>query len=867
MPLNLKDFSPRPRSRGWRCLSHALAAVFLASGPLAAATFSVTNSADSGNGTLRKAIQDAALAGGLNTINFNLSGSAPFTINLLSALPVLDQVILDAATQPGYTGQPLVELNGTSAGSGTVGLRLNNSNVVRALAINRFSADGIRTDGASNVVQGCYIGTDTAGTMARGNGQYGIFIFGTAGNQIGGTNLNERNVISGGNDTGIYLLNPGAAGNIIQGNYIGLTASGSGGLGNRSHGITLVSAPGNLIGGPLAAARNVISGNAGSGITLNNSGATGNVIQGNYLGLTAAGTAALANLADGITLNSAPGNRLGGASPGARNVISGNAKAGLLLSGSGTAGNLIDGNFIGTDASGSNAVGNLFAGITLANTASNLIGGAAGSARNWIAGNRQDGIYATNATGLLVQGNIIGLNFSGLGVLSNWNTGITLDNSRSNSIGGDLATLGNVISGNGGIGVWLLRTNARGNLIRGNFIGTGLYGTNALGNQGGGMGFSDAPFNRVGGLAAGERNVVSGNGFPANNGGVFLSGTAATGNTFLGNYLGTDSAGQFALPNRYEGMYVVGGGSNVIGSELAGGGNLFAGNTTRGLRLTNSFGNVIAGNRFGTRLDGVTSLANGQFNLELEENSRDNALGGLLPGAGNRIAFSGGGFAGVRVRDLCTNNFILGNAIFSNSGLGIDLGTPSGVTPNDACDGDPGANQLQNFPVLQQACTGPGLGVRGYLNSRANTLFRIQFFASPACDPSGNGQGQTYLGDAWLTTGGSCSNSFVASFSSPVPVGYVITATATDPSNNTSEFSACSTVDPNPQLALAAAPGNQVALSWTNTAPGFVLKETTNLTPAVVWTAVTNLPAIVSGRFVVSLPRQPGERFYRLSFE
>jgi hypothetical protein len=263
----------------------------------------------------------------------------------------------------------------------------------------------------------------------------------------------------------------------------------------------------------------------------------------------------------------------------------------------------------------------------------------------------------------------------------------------------------------------------------------------------------------------------------------------------------------------------------------------------------------------------VSALGNGQFNLELEENSYANEIGGWSGGAGNRVAYSGGGFAAVRVRDLCTNNLIAGNAMFANSGLAIDLGTGAGVTANDACDTDAGANQLQNFPVLSQAYRGPGLGVRGTLNSRANTLFRLQFFASATCDPAGNGEGELYLGDAWVTTTANCTNGFVANFPASLPAGYVITATATDPFNNTSEFSACIPVSASPALSMTALGGSQVALTWPTNAPGFVLKETADLTPAVIWTAVTNAPVISNGLQVVTLPLASGARFFRLSFE
>jgi hypothetical protein len=123
--------------------------------------------------------------------------------------------------------------------------------------------------------------------------------------------------------------------------------------------------------------------------------------------------------------------------------------------------------------------------------------------------------------------------------------------------------------------------------------------------------------------------------------------------------------------------------------------------------------------------------------------------------------------------------------------LGIDLGDNS-VTPNDPGDGDTGANELQNFPELF-AVYGTGLSttVEGVLNSTPDTKFRIEFLANADCDPSGYGEGNTSIGAAMVLTDGSGDASFTAYFEVEVPAGGWVTATATDPDSNTSEFSAC----------------------------------------------------------------------------
>lgn len=828
------------------------------------ATFTVVNVNDSGAGSLRQAILDANAAGGANLVRFQIPGTGPFTINLMASLPAIaTPMTIDGSTQTGYNNQPLIELNGASAGTEAIGVRLTTANcTVRGLAINRFATDGLRIESILNTVQGNFIGLDPTGTMIRSNGQYGIFVLGSWSNTIGGTTIAARNVI-GGNDTGIYLLN--CFGNTVQGNYIGVSAAGTADVGNTNNGITLYNAATNQIGGTIAGARNVISGNTGSGINLNTTGSAGNAIEGNYIGINIAGTVALPNGADGITLNDAVGNRIGGTAIGAGNVISGNGQAGVFLNGASCRANSVAGNLIGTDPGGSSAIGNTFAGITFANASSNIIGGSVMAARNLISGNQQEGIFlSANARTNRIFGNYIGTASNGIAALPNQGSGVALNNAADNWIGGANAGEGNLISGNNFLGVWLINSNATRNLVRGNLIGVTATGGAALGNLQAGVGISEAGTNQIGGATALERNVISGNGYPANSGGVFISGARATGNRLMGNRIGTDVAGTTAIPNRYEGVYVINAHSNRIGGLAAGEGNLISGNTTRGLRLTNSLATDILGNYFGLRVDGTNALANGQFNIELEEGTSFSRIG-TTNGGGNRIAYSGGGFAGVRVRDQSTNNVILGNAIFANTSLGIDNSTFS-VTFNDDCDGDGGGNQLQNFPVLSQAFAGSAVGIRGAFNSKPNQTYRLQFFASSSCDASGNGEGEVYLGDKVITTGASCSTNFSVTLPVGVTAGSVITATATDAANNTSEFSTCLVSQAAPGLQVAAAGGGSLVLSWPASS-NFVLRETTNLAPPVIWTLATNVPVNLAGQLTVSVTPQGQQRFYRLSFE
>ena len=151
-------------------------------------------------------------------------------------------------------------------------------------------------------------------------------------------------------------------------------------------------------------------------------------------------------------------------------------------------------------------------------------------------------------------------------------------------------------------------------------------------------------------------------------------------------------------------------------------------------------------------------------------------------------------------------NELLGNAIWSNGDLGMDL-MPLGPTPNDTGDADTGANNLQNFPVLTSATSGGSASVQGTLNSTSSTQFRLEFFSSTTCDPSGHGEGENFIGFKDVTTDGAGNVSFTATFSTTVSVGDVITAAATDPSNNTSEFSACQAVAAAPTPTPTPVPG------------------------------------------------------------
>ncbi len=738
----------------------------------------------SGNCTLRAAIQQSNATAGANTIAFEIGGGGAQTIAPTSALPSVNETtLIDGTTQPGFAGKPIIELNGAGAGAGVNGLLIIAANsAVRGLVINRFSQRGIQLAFGSNMlIEGNYIGTDLTGTIRRDNGLGGLFV--SADNTtIGGLSVAARNIISGNTGSGI-VINPGA-GSIVRGNYIGTDVTGANALGNSGSGIDITNAPNTIIGGTTAGARNIICANGSNGIMIT-SNCSGTQVQGNLIGTDVTGTLDRGNSAAGININNAPGNVIGGTTAAARNVISGNGSHGIQIGGASATGNTVQGNIIGLAANGINELGNGNNGLLVA-AQNNVIGGTTGGAGNLISDNGRHGIEITS-TGTQVQGNIIGTDSSGTLDRGNSMDGVFINPGSNNTIGGTVVAARNLISGNNRNGVEIMGGTSTGNLVQGNFIGTDVTGTLDLGNNGSGVGIIGSPGNTIGGTAAGAGNLISGN----NEQGIGLVGIGQN-NAIQGNFIGTDVTGTLDLGNTINGILITAP-NNTIGGTVAAARNVISGNNQNGIEfLPGGTGILVQGNFIGTKADGASPLPNSMNGVHVNGVAAmsNNTIGGTAAGAGNVIAFNGEDGVFVRAGGVVR---ILSNSIFSNTGLGIDLspdGTTRGVTPNDAGDADLGANTLQNFPVITSSLT-TTVTVTGSLNSNANTTFRLEFFSQPGCDGSGNGEGQTFLGTMNVTTDATGNVSFIIPFAGSVPAGHVVTATATDPAGNTSEFSAC----------------------------------------------------------------------------
>lgn len=267
-------------------------------------------------------------------------------------------------------------------------------------------------------------------------------------------------------------------------------------------------------------------------------------------------------------------------------------------------------------------------------------------------------------------------------------------------------------------------------------------------------------------------------------------GPELTGVEIEGNFIGTDAIGRGDLGNRFGGVVLNDGENNTIGGAAPEARNLISGNNRNGVFIISSAVNhKVEGNLIGTKKDGASDLGNTGDGVGISSSSFKNTVGGAEPGVANTIAFNDEN--GVEVEGSSTGSRIFGNSIFSNDRLAINLAggnqDADGRTSNDAGDVDSGPNNLQNFPVLSSAKISKKgrTNVKGALNSAPNETFTVQIFSNP----KGEDEGKKFIGQRSVTTDGSGNASFSLR-TRKVGKGESITATATDPNGNTSEFSA-----------------------------------------------------------------------------
>jgi hypothetical protein len=686
-----------------------------------------------------------SVAGARNVISGNSSGG------------VLVRTSAGTTVQGNFIG--LVAGGNAALGNSGNGVWLvSNNNTVGGTSfyarnyISGNTEDGVLvgTNVSGNLVLGNFIGLDFTGKLAVSNSN-GVEIAG-AKNTIGGTASGARNVISANSNDGVVIDN-GFSANVVLGNFVGLDFTGGKVLANKN-GIEIASTA-NTVGGTTFAARNYISGNTNDGVLLDIS-ASGNQVLGNFLGTDYTGKIALGN-SNGVEI-AGTNNTVGGTASGAFNVISANSNAGVLLDGTAT-GNQVQGNYLGTDNSGTKALGNKN-GVSILNSG-NTVGGTTGAARNIISGNTKDGVLL-GASGSTVEGNWIGLTVNGNAALGN-SVGVEIAGNGA-VLGGTAAAARNVISGNSKDGV-LIDSGVSGATVLGNYIGTDSTGAKALANSNG-VEVAGAK-NIIGGSVVGARNVVSGN----SGDGILLDSTAS-GTTVQGDFIGLNAAGSAALANGANGVEVQSVG-NTIGGTSYNPRNYISGNKGAGVKLdSGASGNVVEGNWIGVDYTGKVALGN---SVGVSIAGSNNTVGGTVSGAGNTIADNSSG--GILV-SAGSGNSIHQNAVYANG----PSKTGPGITLSAGANNNLAAPSLSSATVNSTTLTVTGT----FTAPTANVTYVLEFFANPTGDP----EGAIYLGAKTIkpTTTGTISFSFTTT-TTVTGTDPVITATLTDASGDTSAFS------------------------------------------------------------------------------
>ncbi len=685
------------------------------------------------------------------------------------------------------------------------------------------SLDVIATDSVLDLREAIRLATGVQLVGSLDSGECGQILNTT---YSGGCVLGGDTIGSGSADTilfsgsmGITLSAPlptlSTAGDTINGASAGITVDGvtqafdcfliSGGsaTGNTIKGLTIqlctagvrinAGATGNVIGGTSAADKNVISKNGGPGVDISGTGTTGNIVEGNYIGTNAAGTAAASNGGEGVLIaGGASTNTVGGSAAGARNVISGNGGNGVGIFGAAETGaectNFTDDDNDAKVNDGCPAVG----------AAETPGAQCADAVDNDIDTFANDGCPTVGTTGTnTISGNYIGTNAAGTAAVGN-SRGVLIDGGAStNTVGGTTPGERNIISANFGPGVNISGGGSSGNIVEGNYIGTAFDGTTALGNSGVGVEIDNADSNTVGGTigttpggsCTGACNVIadSGYGFVP---GVYICCVSTGGslNQVLGNYIGTDVTGTLARPNQ-DGVAIQWGANNTIGGTTAAARNVISGNNTGGINLFNSgtTGNVIQGNFIGTNAAGSGPLPNTSNGIIIQFSAASNTIGGTAAGAGNVISSNTGN--GVCLdSNAGTGNAIRRNAIYGNGLLGIDLvlsgqscATGTATANDGPTDPDTGPNNLMNFPTMAVSTgifNGVNTTITGTLDTPSPGSATVEVFSSATGDPEGHVflGSTTAPGGVWTVT---------VSGAPPFPM---LTATATDASGNTSEF-------------------------------------------------------------------------------
>ena len=525
--------------------------------------YTVTNSLDTGPGSLRDAIlaanRDEATAA---SIRFDIPGNGPHEIELLSALPVIaSPTTIDATTEPDYVGSPVIGIDGSALSGKPDGFRIESSEVViSGVSVHGFAGDGIEIfSGANNVVQNSWIGVDPRGQAAAN--QNGLRIRDSSKNRV------QQNVISGNLGAGV-IIDGASSDNVLADNVIGTTPNGQSAQPNTT-GIVLRS-PDNFIG--TAGAGNLISGNLGAGVSVSST-ANRTQIQANQIGTNLSGTSPLANGSYGLLVRSNE-NQIGGVTQATSNTISGNGRHGLIIVDGDD--NFVIGNQVGTSRDGTSAVPNLSYGVYLSKANNNVIGGTLTGQANLISGNARSGLAISQSHHNQIVGNLIGTNQHDQAI-GNQSAGVHVSGGSTYNVFSS-----NVISGNRATGVILVGASTSNNWLHSNSIGVTLDEQSELGNGSFAI-LVSAPNNTIGGETH-QANVIAGSRI-----GIAFSGSNATGNQIQANFIGTNRE-QFSQFKMETGIQFAKLASNNIVSP-----NTLIAHVDQAIRLLSSSG---AGNKF-----------------------------------------------------------------------------------------------------------------------------------------------------------------------------------------------------------------------------------------------------------------------------
>jgi hypothetical protein len=722
-----------------------------------------------GGVSLREAICAANNNPGPDTITFGIPGVGVRTIQPTSYLPFLvdDGTSIRGYSQPGASpahddipATILIELDGSLAGAHGITITSSN-NLIQGLVINRFSGNGINIlnyegrTAANNQVAGNHIGTNASGDIDLGNGWNGVYIsWGAVNNLVGGEEPAMRNVLSGNEMSGVEIHGSGTDGNRISGNFIGTRANGMEGRGNSMYGVRIYGgARNNKVGGNTSGERNVISGNTKDGVRIWGEETSGNILFGNYIGTTQYGIAPVGNGENGVLVGfGAQNNIIGGSAAKERNVISGNHKSGAAILLPGTTNNQVKGNFIGTDAFGIVAIGNLENGVLIGLGAqNNTIGGDTPGERNILSGNLHSGVNLSDegTENNTVSANYIGLNVDA-SILGNHQDGIIISmGAQNNTIGGESDGDRNIISGNGDHGIRIRGTGTDINRVSGNTIGLNPEGDTARGNHSCGVYIHDQAKSNL----IGPSNVIS-----ANYVGVCLSGPGTSSNLVVGNNIGLDAGENFALGNIHAGLSILDGASeNLIGGEISEFedprvSNVISGNLNSGVQISGAgtSDNIISGNLIGF------FVGNGEDGIVIDNGAANNIIGPF-----NMIQHNS--WNGIYVHGAAS----IGNRITQNQ---IRLNYHYGIQLQSGGNGDIDRPVISSILANQNWLEVTGTTCSGCL---------VEFFFNL----DDEGEGNFYCGSAAADASGAYYGTFEY-----LPFPY-LTATTTDFILGTSQFS------------------------------------------------------------------------------